>query len=175
LVCDGPSPDRDRPELEVRPGVLARFAGVNSDADSVIEGLIGRSHAPNRLTVVSSDRRIERAARRRGCRSMGAQEFLGIVLAAGPAGREGAGIPDPGAAPEGLDAAEIDRWMRAFGVDPGSPPPSRRASDAKPSPPSEDSRMLDRARIDPADLDMEKWLASHPPPDPGMEPRRPSD
>jgi hypothetical protein len=163
LVCDGPSPDRDRDQLEVGPGVVAVFAGIGSDADSVIEALIEGSHAPSRVTVVSSDRRVEKAARRRGCRSVTSQEFLRAALGAPRSG------PTEASPPDGLDGAEIDRWMRAFGVDPG---PGSRAPREKPSP---EKRLLDGARIDPEELDMERWLRTHPPPDPGVEPRGRSD
>jgi hypothetical protein len=167
LVCDGPCPDPDRESIELGPGVVARFAGPGRDADTMIEGLIGASSAPARLIVVSSDRRIERAARRRGCRAMASEEFIGIAMGSD----RGRATTD--ADPPELDDQEIEDWMKRFGVPipepprtPPKPPPDRIALDR-----TGDTRLPDS--IDPAELDMERWLRDYPPPDPGME-RRPS-
>ena len=46
-------------------GITVQFAPRGSDADAEIEQLIEDNHAPRRLTVVSSDHRLHRAARRR--------------------------------------------------------------------------------------------------------------
>lgn len=46
-------------------GVYVRFARGYSSADELIEELINADTSPRRLTVVSSDHRIQRAARRR--------------------------------------------------------------------------------------------------------------
>ncbi len=70
----GSAADSKRPELD--QGVSVRYAGRNEIADDVIEELIRRHPAPKRLTVVSDDHRIQRAARRRACRSLGCGEYL---------------------------------------------------------------------------------------------------
>src|SRR5262249_21134176 len=46
-------------------GIMVKFAARDDDADSVIERLIAADSAPKRLTVVSSDHRLQRAAKRR--------------------------------------------------------------------------------------------------------------
>jgi predicted RNA-binding protein with PIN domain len=46
-------------------GISVYFAAKDDDADSVIERLIAADSAPKRLTVVSSDHRLQRAAKRR--------------------------------------------------------------------------------------------------------------
>ena len=46
-------------------GITVQFASKDDDADTVIEQLIAADSAPKRLTVVSSDHRIQRAAKRR--------------------------------------------------------------------------------------------------------------
>ena len=46
-------------------GITVRFAAQYEEADDLIEELIGTDSAPRRLVVVSSDHRIQRAARRR--------------------------------------------------------------------------------------------------------------
>ena len=46
-------------------GITVIFARGYDDADELIEELIASNSTPRRLTVVSSDHRIQRAARRR--------------------------------------------------------------------------------------------------------------
>lgn len=74
LVCDG-APIGD---LEGRSwsSCAVRFAGSGRDADTLIEYLIDRDTAPRRLVVVSSDRRIMKAARRRRAKPLPSEDFL---------------------------------------------------------------------------------------------------
>ena len=74
LVCDG-NPPPGRGSMK-RGGISTVFAGAGREADDLIEELIHRSHAPSQLLVVSSDRRIIKAARRRKCHTMRADAFL---------------------------------------------------------------------------------------------------
>ena len=168
VVCDGPSPDRDRRQLDLLPDVAARFSGPTSDADSVIERLIIESHTPSRLVVVSSDRRIERAARRRGCRALGSPEFLRACLGAKPSTPA-----DDVGYDEAMPPEELESWLRAFGSP--SPPAPSRSPPAPPRAPRDERGLLDGAGIDPKDLDMERWLRLHPPPKPRVDRDPPSD
>ena len=60
-----------------RHGPLAvRFAIHHSEADDLLEQLIAAHHAPRRLTVVSSDHRVQRAARRRRARTVDSDVWL---------------------------------------------------------------------------------------------------
>jgi hypothetical protein len=89
LVCDGrPPPDwggrwaSRRAELRFRVrGVEILFAGAGADADSLIESFIAKDTAPRRLRVVSSDRRVAAAARRRGAQSISAERFVERMVA----------------------------------------------------------------------------------------------
>ena len=74
LVCDGTLPPGQR--AVKRGGISTVYAGRGREADDLIEELIERSHAPTGLLVVSSDRRIIKAARRRRCHSMSSSAFL---------------------------------------------------------------------------------------------------
>ena len=168
VVCDGPSPDRGRFQLDLLPDVTAVFSGPTSDADSVIERLIIESHTPTRLVVVSSDRRIERAARRRGCRALGSPEFLRACLGAKPSTPAEATEHDNAMPPE-----EIESWLRAFGSP--SPPSPPKSPGSPPKSSRDENRLLDGAKIDPADLDMERWLRLHPPPKPRVDRDPPCD
>ncbi|HND53967.1 MAG TPA: NYN domain-containing protein [Pirellulaceae bacterium] len=65
VVFDAADAPPGLPSEIQRSGVRALFAPRKSSADEVLEQLIRADHAPRRLTVVSSDHRVQRAARRR--------------------------------------------------------------------------------------------------------------
>lgn len=64
-AADAPPGLPDRYEYE---GIDLRFAREYADADSMIEALLDRLRAAKHLTVVSGDRRVQRAARSRGAK-----------------------------------------------------------------------------------------------------------
>jgi hypothetical protein len=64
VIFDGTGP-RDKGGFDNISNLEVFFAGLRSDADTVIEDKIKASTAPKRLTIVSSDRRLRDAARKR--------------------------------------------------------------------------------------------------------------
>jgi len=143
------------------------YAGGGKDADSLIERVIDACDAPKRLTVVSSDRRLQRAARRRGASFLDSDTFLRRAHGTDPPATEASGA-DPGGE-DAIDAAEVEAWMEVFG---DADRPRRRRSRAMPEappagspppPPSDDPLIADAERAWPGriraeDLDMERWL-----------------
>lgn len=122
IICDGlphnlgPVAHRDA-ELRFHvEGAELIYAGAGRDADSLIERLIEASAAPRRMTVVSSDRRLQRAARRRRARVMPSQDFVGVLLRdADAASRAWA---RPGFTTEvPLSKAAIRYWKDLFKID----------------------------------------------------------
>lgn len=90
------------------------FSGRNVEADSVIEQYIRENSAPKRLVVVSSDRRIRTAAKRRKCPDISAGDFwLQICNTV----EKQLPTPEPKAKRIGIGEKETDRWMKAFGLD----------------------------------------------------------
>lgn len=65
VVFDSTHAPEGLPREARHKGMTILFAGENEDADERIEDLIRRHTAPKNLTVVSSDHRVRRAARRR--------------------------------------------------------------------------------------------------------------
>jgi predicted RNA-binding protein with PIN domain len=57
-------------------GIHVRFAIDQDQADDLIELIIRENSAPKQLAVVSDDRRIRKAAQRRGCKAVGCADFL---------------------------------------------------------------------------------------------------
>ncbi len=76
IVFDARDPPPDRPAQVVVSGLKVLFANPGGDADVVIQEWLARHPSPRRVTLVSSDRVLQRAAR--GCRSkfIGSDEFL---------------------------------------------------------------------------------------------------
>jgi len=101
-------------------GISVYFAAKDDDADSVIERLIAAHSAPKRLTVVSSDHRLQRAAKRRKALAIDSDIWFSQLL------RDRADRTRPQAAngrtpeppkPEGpFSPGEVDRWLREFGL-----------------------------------------------------------
>ncbi len=90
------------------------FSGRNIEADSVIEQHIQENSAPKRLLVVSSDRRIRAAAKRRKCPDIPAGDFW---LQMCNTVEKQLPVPEPKAKRIGISDKETDRWMKAFGLD----------------------------------------------------------
>ncbi|MCK4871211.1 MAG: NYN domain-containing protein [Phycisphaerales bacterium] len=190
LVCDGiTATGRERIS-----GVDIVYAGAGRDADSVLESLIAESTAPKRLLIVSSDRRIRRAARKRRAKSMPSDVFLRRLTADARAKKHRPKRDPPFVHDIPLDRFSVAWWMEQFGQ--GTPrdaesggagrrslspadrlgetlhvpadTPVTPAPASKPIlPPGEQIRidpelasLLRDASIhvDPADLDMRRWL-----------------
>lgn len=78
VVCDGlPKPDEGHYQGNVR----LIYSGPGTDADSIIEELIGQDTGPRHLIVVSNDRRVIAAAKRRKAKALSAEKFLRELVA----------------------------------------------------------------------------------------------
>ena len=66
VVFDATDPPRDRPHRFDIDHMSVRFAVDYAEADDLLEEIIAQHSAPKQLAVVSSDRRIQVAASRRG-------------------------------------------------------------------------------------------------------------
>jgi hypothetical protein len=122
LICDGTGPGVqrgvlriDRREASGRGTCLAVFPGPGRDADSVIEKLLAAEHGAREVLVVSSDRRLMRAASRSGARWETSERFLGELVRAASAP---ARLPDrPGFAKRTpLDEPSVELWMAELEV-----------------------------------------------------------
>src|SRR6056297_1890983 len=69
VVFDAKQSPKDQPAEFRHSGITVRFAVDYPEADDLLEELIRRHSTPKGLTVVSSDHRVQAAARRRraGC------------------------------------------------------------------------------------------------------------
>ena len=116
VAFDGHRP-KGRIEQDQLPGCIKiLYSGSKSDADSLIEQLIKENTAPKRLVVVSSDRRIIKAARRRRAKSLGSAEYLFEMLKRHD--RPPAKPKEPWEKQHGVPEGQLRGWLEMFGIDP---------------------------------------------------------
>ena len=119
IVCDGvvkPGGPRRSPA----PTVKLIYSGRGRSADATIIRLIDADSAPRRLTVVTNDREIQKAARRRRARVWPSEKLIGVLAdvqrqgsARGAGGRHGLHH----AKTQPLSPEEVDHWKKQMGLD----------------------------------------------------------
>ncbi|RUL85723.1 NYN domain-containing protein [Tautonia sociabilis] len=121
VVFDASSLPLNQPPESSHKGMTIIYAIEDEDADSRIELLIARDSAPRSLSVVSTDRRIRRAAERRRAASIPADEFLDFLDALRSPPRRAAPVPnrkEKADRPDILPPKEVETWLREFeGID----------------------------------------------------------
>ena len=133
VVCDGRPAPLGLVESPT-PAVELVYSGPHRSADAVLIELIERDTGPRRLTLASSDRAIQKAARRRRARVLTSEGFLhelATQLRGNPLPpANGLDKPDPGRMPPG----EVKAWLKHFGYETDTPPAERapEASDFEP-------------------------------------------
>ncbi|MEN0019429.1 MAG: NYN domain-containing protein [Planctomycetota bacterium] len=96
-------------------GAEVLYAGGGRSADDLIEAVLADDPGVRDVLVVSSDRRLQRSARRRRAASITSQAFLRQLVS----DSEGASRSDlPGFATDvPLDAYSVAHWLSAFGYE----------------------------------------------------------
>jgi predicted RNA-binding protein with PIN domain len=115
IIFDGPLPPSGYAEQLRLTGIQVQHSGVQRSADDCIIEEINCCSNPRHLTVVSSDRRIRAATRRRRGRDVKSRDFfkqLWKELQQAEASKEEPREPE--AKHEGLSTEETERWLREF-------------------------------------------------------------
>ena len=123
VVFDAANPPPDRPSQFAIEGIDVRFAVDYAEADDLLEEIIASHSAPKNLAVVSSDHRVQAAARRRGSLVLESQEWLddlldgNVRLAVRRRDGAGQGSEQDGAEKptESIEEEDVESWMREFG------------------------------------------------------------
>ena len=113
IVFDGIGP-RDKSGFDNISSLEVLFSGRVADCDTVIENKITANTAPKRLTIVSSDRRLRDAARRRKATPVKSEVFWGNLqkqLSRKRTARE------PAAKRNGISESETEQWLEFFGLE----------------------------------------------------------
>ena len=113
IIFDGAGPP-DKSEFDNVSNLEVLFAGRNSDTDTVIEDKIRADTAPKRLKIVSSDRRLRRAAQRRKATAVKSEDFWRDVEKELSRKRP---AKEPMAKRQGLNESETELWLRFFGLE----------------------------------------------------------
>ncbi len=121
VVFDAANPPPGRPsEFEV-DGITVRFAIDHPEADDLLEEIIAAHSAPKSLAVVSSDHRVQAAAKRRGCQTFESQPWLDdlidgkVHLAVASTDGAGEGSETRSDKPKTVNHDDVQRWLREFG------------------------------------------------------------
>ena len=111
VVFDAANAPDGLPGRTVPRGIRVWFAREYPDADSLIEEILDEERSPQSVTVVSNDRRLQLAARRRGAAALSSDAWLAELRRPRPTGDAGADKPpEPG-------PGEVEHWKRHFGLD----------------------------------------------------------
>jgi len=113
IIFDGTGPP-DKSGFDNISHLEVLFAGQGTDTDTVIEDKIKASTAPRRLTIISSDRRVQKAARTRRATAVKSRVFWETVqkqLSRKERPKE------PAAKRHGLSESETKQWLKLFGLE----------------------------------------------------------
>jgi predicted RNA-binding protein with PIN domain len=106
------------PSEEIFRAILVRFARRGQEADDLIEELIASEIDPRNLLVVSSDHRLQRAARQRGASFVDSETWYSQILNAKvKSSKSGASTAKTAGSekPDDTGVAEVKRWLEEFG------------------------------------------------------------
>ena len=115
LVFDAKKPPPNRRFLFECSNITIHFAAGYPDADTLMEEYIRLHHVPRNLTVVTSDHRIQRAAKRKRATAMDADRWARQIQHQFQAtdGNQTC-TTKPNSA---LSDHEVIGWMKGFGID----------------------------------------------------------
>jgi len=113
IVFDGTGP-RDKSGFDNISNLEVFFAGQGSDTDTVIDEKIRASSAPRRLTIVSSDRRLRKAAQTRKAAVLKSEDFWKNVQ---KRFRRKKPPREPAEKRLGLTESETKQWLEFFGIE----------------------------------------------------------
>lgn len=128
------------------------FAAPGSDADALIESLVESAPDPSHLLVISSDNRVQQAARRGRATACTSEEFLEVVQRRHDAATSGPTGASPG---KTTGQSDVDYWERQFGaINPAELETLEESLSMDPH--GQDLAEFQRLLDDPADRD--QWL-----------------
>ena len=113
LVFDGTGP-REKNAYENFSNLEVFFSNIGTDADSIIEDKIKADTSPKRLVIVSSDRRLRKAAQIRKAASIKSAEFWVLLNKELNKKRP---KKEPGGKRQGLSESETKKWLEIFGIE----------------------------------------------------------
>lgn len=113
IIFDGIGPP-DKSGFEDISNLEVFFSGSGTDTDTVIEDKISVNTAPRRLKIVSSDRRLRKAARARKATSIKSEVFWNNMQKQLSRKKM---TKEPAAKRRGLSESETGQWLEIFGLE----------------------------------------------------------
>ncbi len=115
LVFDAKNPPPNRASLFNHQGLLVHFAVGYGEADTLMEEYISVHTAPRNLTVVSSDHRVQRAAKRRRAQAIDSNLWYQRINREMKA-KQAAQKTDHRKPNQKLSEFEVAAWLQDFGL-----------------------------------------------------------
>lgn len=112
VVFDAAHAPPGLPRVVEHRGLTVRFAAGYEDADTLIEQMIRAESAPRQLTVVSSDHRLQKAARRRKAKPVDSDVWYAEVIHERRRRQPAPSVPRPQVP---LSEREVAQWLEQFG------------------------------------------------------------
>ena len=125
IVFDAKDAPAGLPERYSEEGIDVRFARGFPDADAMIEEILEGATGARELTVVSGDRRVQRAARSRGAKPVDSSGWFGELCRREPDASRRVSNKEP--------IGSSEEWVKAFS-DPEKLAEIERQADAAPLP-----------------------------------------
>jgi predicted RNA-binding protein with PIN domain len=113
IIFDGTGPP-DKSGFDNISNLEVFFAGIGTDTDTVIEEKIRVNTAPKRLSIVSSDRRLRKAAQARKATVIKSEVFWNNVEKQVSRKEK---EKEPAGKRLGLSESETEQWLKYFGLD----------------------------------------------------------
>ena len=113
VVFDAANPPPGLPRRVDHQGLTVLFSTDHENADAMLEELIRQAAVPKRLVVVSSDHRVQRAARRR--RSIAIDSDVWYFDLRHQGKNSAIEPPEETKPPAPLSATEVQHWLDEFG------------------------------------------------------------
>lgn len=150
IVFDAAEAPPGLPRTVTHEGMTVHYASDYDDADALIEELIAANNVPRSLTVVSSDHRLQRAARRRRAPFVDSDVWFADAVRRRDQSRRATAAPPR--RDVHLTANEIDYWLAEFSDETATDAPrgqrekSHDGDPNNPFPPGYGEDLLDELR-----------------------------
>lgn len=117
IVFDASDAPPGLPDRYSHHGVAVRFAREYDSADELLEEIIAAHHSPKRLTVVSSDHRVQRAATKRRATAIDSHRWYADAAERLNARKKRTARDElPEVKPDvALTQGEVEYWVKLFG------------------------------------------------------------
>lgn len=117
MVCDGGVKPHTPASSEIA-GIDLIYSGPHLTADDLIIRMVDQDSAPRRLTIVTNDRQIQKAVRRRRAKVRSCEALIHDLAGhaghgRGPSSPTESTKPDPGR----LTDQQVRQWLKEFGLD----------------------------------------------------------